>query len=110
LVAVDPEGSLEAVPSGKTVSRCPVKTIGRLLPLLAGMRAAMQLPKIHSESFAGNAGSFEKSPQPIADGIDAAFVVTTRVDIHEVGQYADHRLMLPAEMLENSGSCVDAHA
>ena len=52
---------------------------------------------------------FEPDPQPIADGIDAALVVAAGIDVHEFGQQRDHRLMLPSEMLDNGGLCLDAH-
>jgi hypothetical protein len=111
LVAVDPEGSLGSGAVGENRIAVPHEN-NRPITTAAGRNARRHAiaKNFIRNGFAGNAGSFEKSPQPIADGIDAAFVVATRVDIHEVGQYPDHRLMLPAEMLENSGSGVDAHA
>jgi len=55
------------------------------------------------ERFTGDPRRIEPDPQPIADGIDAALVVAAGIDVHEIGQQGDHRLMLPAEMLENGG-------
>ena len=50
-----------------------------------------------------------QAPQPFADRIDAALVVAAGIDVHEVGQQIDHRLMLPAKMLDDGGLRLDAH-
>ena len=62
------------------------------------------------DGLAGNARRFEIGSQPVADRIDAVVVVAARIDVHEVRQEGHHRLMLPAEMLENGGLCFAAHA
>jgi len=58
---------------------------------------------------AGDARRLEKGAEPIADGIDAALVVAAGIDIHEIGEQCDHRLMLPAEVLDDGGLRLDGH-
>jgi hypothetical protein len=61
------------------------------------------------EGFTGDARCFEPAPQSSADLIDAALVVAAGIDVYEISQQGHHRLMLPAEMFENGGLCLDAH-
>ena len=49
------------------------------------------------------------SPQALPDRVDPAFAVAAGIDVHELRQQSDHRLMLPAEILDNIGFCFHAH-
>jgi hypothetical protein len=78
--------------------------------------AAGRQPRRHTiaegfmrEIFTRDPRRIEPDPQPIADGIDAAFVVAAGIDVHEICQQGHHCLMLPAEMFENGVLCLDAH-
>jgi len=109
LVAVDPERALCHCPVGKYRVAMPHQHDRPAI-------SAAGEPRRHTVAICGvgdglaeDAGGFEMSPQAVSDGVDTAFVVATGVDVHEVRRQCDHRLMLPPQMLDDSGFCFDAH-
>jgi hypothetical protein len=53
------------------------------------------------------ASSQARSRSPTAS--TPRFVVAAGIDVHEIGQQANHRLMLPPEVLDDGGLRLDAH-
>ena len=110
LVAVDAERPLGGGAVGEHGVAMPHQHDRPVAAAVPGIRAAMQSPKISCGKVSqGMPAASSQTPQPIADGIDAALVVAAGIDVHEVGQQVDHRLMLPSEMFDDGGLRLDAH-
>src|SRR5262245_51381452 len=109
LVAFYPEGSLSGGAVGEDRIAVPHQHDRPIAASTGKPRRHAIAENITRIDFAGNVRSFEKGPQPVAHRVDAGLVVTARVDVYEIGQQADHRLMLPTEMLDNGGLYRAAH-
>ena len=109
LIAIDPKRALCDGPVGE---HCIAMTHqhDRLAVPAAGKprRHAVAISGV-GNGLADDAGGFEMGPQAFPDRVDPAFVVAAGIDVHEICQQSDHRLMLPAEILDNIGLCFHAH-
>jgi len=110
LVAVDPERALCGGAVGKHRVAMSHQYDRPVVPVGAGQpgRHAVAISRV-ANRFARNAARIEMGSQPIPDRINPALVVAAGIDVHEFRQHRDHRLMLPAEMLENGGLSFNAH-
>ena len=110
LIAIDPERALCDGPVGEHRVAMAHQHDGPDVPAAGKPRRHTVAKSGIGNGLADDAGAFELSPQAFPDRVDPALVVAAGIDIHEIRQQGDHRLMLPAEILDNIGLCFHAHS
>jgi hypothetical protein len=109
LIAIDPERALCDGPVRKHRVAMTHQNDRPAAPASGMPRCQTVAVSGVGSGLADDAGGFEMSAQAIPDRVDPMLVVAAGIDVHEIRQQRDHRMMLPAEILENIGLCFGGH-